>query len=275
MEFLNIKEYVKREKLKMAAERNLLSKDLLNREFLAIVQVGNNPASDAYIKGKRKDAAEINLQTRLYPFETDITEKELLRQIATISKYDSCVGIIVQLPLPKQIDPKRVAMAISPSLDVDGFRRDSLHRPCTPLGIMNYLKACDFNFRGKNALVIGRSNIVGKPMAEMLVEASCTVAIANSATTTETLLGLVSKADLIVCAVGKEHFLNANMRYKPSAVLVDVGINRGIDGKLHGDADPGLPVAHQTPVPGGVGLLTRLQLMENCLDRQPLTLPVE
>jgi methylenetetrahydrofolate dehydrogenase (NADP+)/methenyltetrahydrofolate cyclohydrolase len=172
----------------------------------------------------------------------------------------------VQLPLPKQISENDIRLAINPAKDVDGFHPLSPCDPCTPKGIISYLKSQSFPFRGANAVMIGRSNIVGKPMARLLTKNDCNVTVLHSKTSPEDMRFYVAHADLVVVAVGHQDFLDHSFTYKPTAVVVDVGINRGEDGKLHGDAEPNLPVALQTPVPGGVGLLTRLALIENLLE---------
>ena len=168
------------------------------------------------------------------------------------------------MPLPKHINEETVKLAIAPSKDVDGFHPLSHLDPCTPRGIMNYLNSENVQIQGKNAVVIGRSNIVGKPMAKLLLVANANVTVLHSKTTFEDMHKYIANADIIVIAIGKAGFLDEKFSYKPTAILVDVGINRLEDG-LHGDAIPNLPVGLQTPVPGGVGLLTRLALYQNLL----------
>ena len=169
------------------------------------------------------------------------------------------------MPLPKQISEEKVKLAVSPLKDVDGFHPLSKLAPCTPKGIMNYLHFEKVPLCGKNALVIGRSNIVGRPMAKLLLNESCNVTVVHSKTSQEDLANYIKNADIIVVAIGKAGFLDNRFQYKKSATIVDVGISRDETG-LHGDAIPDLPVQLQTPVPGGVGLLTRLALYENLLD---------
>ena len=173
-------------------------------------------------------------------------------------------GFIVQMPLPKGIDEEKIKLAVSPLKDVDGFHPLSKLNPCTPQGIMDYLHRENIEILGKNAVVIGRSNIVGKPMAHLLLKESANVTVLHSKTKFEDMFNYVKNADIIVVAVGRQHLLDNRFEFKPSAVVIDVGINRDETG-LHGDALPDLPVRLQTPVPGGVGLLTRLALMENLL----------
>ena len=169
------------------------------------------------------------------------------------------------MPLPKQIDEEIIKLAVDPAKDIDGFHPLTKMDPCTPKGIINYLRDENIPLCGKNAVVIGRSNIVGKPMARLLLSENCTVTTVHSRTPKEDMKFYIEHADIIVIAIGKAGFLDRSYNYKPDAVIVDVGINR-IDGKLHGDAERDLPVKLQTPVPGGVGLLTRLTLLTNLMQ---------
>ena len=193
-----------------------------------------------------------------------MSEAELLKEIDKLNHDDSVDGFIVQMPLPKGINEETIKLAVSPAKDVDGFHPLSKLNPCTPQGIMDYLHRENVDILGKNAVVIGRSNIVGKPMAKLLLKESANVTVLHSKTKFEDMHNYIKNADIVVIAIGKQHYLDNRFEYKPSAVIVDVGINRDENG-LHGDAIPGLPVRLQTPVPGGVGLLTRLALMENLL----------
>ena len=257
---MTIKEFVKQRKEELKQEFLSLNTD---KKFV-IVQMNEDDASNAYIKGKLKDAAELNVNAELRKFPLDFSQEELLKEIDKLNKDDSVVGFIVQMPLPKQIDEEAVKLAVAPNKDVDGFHPLSNLNPCTPQGIMNYLDAEHIELLGKNAVVIGRSNIVGKPMAKMLLARSCNVTVLHSKTKFEDMYRYIENADIIVVAVGRPGLLDNKFKYKPTAVLVDVGINRLEDG-LHGDAVRDLPVGLQTPVPGGVGLLTRLALYENLL----------
>ena len=257
---MTIKEYVKAKKLEM---KNLvLSMERLPK--LVIVQINEDEASYAYIRGKLKDAAELGINAELIKLPLETTQEELLKKIDELNHDDSVDGFIVQMPLPKQINEETVKLAISPEKDVDGFHPLSKLDPCTPRGIMNYLNSEKIQIQGKNAVVIGRSNIVGKPMARLLLAANANVTVLHSKTSFEDMSRYIANADIIVIAIGKANFLDNRFNYKESAVIVDVGINRLEDG-LHGDAIRDLPVALQTPVPGGVGLLTRLALYENLL----------
>lgn len=257
-----IKDYVKSRKEELKAQVSKMAK----KPTLVIVQLNEDEASKAYVKGKLKDAAELGIDAKLIKLPVETSEKELLKVIAKLNKNKKVDGFIVQMPLPKQINEETVKLAISPAKDVDGFHPLSALNPCTPQGIMNYLKAEKVEFLGKNAVVIGRSNIVGKPMAKLLLKESCNVTVLHSKTSYEDMKNYLQNADIIVVAVGKMHLITKDYKFKKSAVIVDVGINRDADGKLHGDVEPDLPVALQTPVPGGVGLLTRLALMENLLS---------
>ena len=257
---MTIKEYVKSKKIEM---KNLV----LNMEIkpkLVIVQINEDEASYAYIRGKLKDAEELGINAELIKLPLETTEEELLNKIDELNNDPSIDGFIVQMPLPKHINEENIKLAISPEKDVDGFHPLSSLDPCTPRGIMNYLNSENIALQGKNAVVIGRSNIVGKPMAKLLLKANANVTVLHSKTSFEDMNRYILNADIIVIAIGKANFLDRKFKYKESAVIVDVGINRLEDG-LHGDAERDLPVALQTPVPGGVGLLTRLALYQNLL----------
>lgn len=256
---MEIKEYV-------AARKSALREEIAGfakKPKLAIIQANENPASDAYIRGKVKDALEIGAEPLHLKFPPTISEEDLLAEIRKCNDDPTIDGLIVQLPLPSHISEEKVKFEVSPVKDVDGFHPLTTFDPCTPKGIIDYLTAEDFSFSGANAVVIGRSNIVGKPMAKMLLKKNCNVTVLHSKTSEQDKAFYIGHADIIVIAIGKEAFLDNRFAYKESAAIVDVGINRGEDGKLHGDAAPNLPVRLQTPVPGGVGLLTRLALMEN------------
>lgn len=258
---MNIKEYVAYRKEQLKKEIETLTKV----PHFVIVQVNDDPASNAYIKGKLKDAAEVGINCVLKKYDIDISQDQLIEEIKRINNDATVDGLIVQMPLPKHIDEEQIKLTVSPKKDVDGFHPLSTLDPCTPKGIINYLKHCGTDFVGKNAVVIGRSNIVGKPMARLLLKENCNVTVLHSKTTKEDMHRYIANADIIVVAVGKPYFLNESFTYKQSAVIVDVGINR-VDGKLVGDASPLLPVKLQTPVPGGVGLITRLTLLDNLME---------
>lgn len=230
---------------------------------LAIIQVGDNEASTRYVRNKIKDCEAVGIDAQWYGFEDSMTTEELKWEVeALVPFYD---GIIVQLPLPSQINEKQVLAAIPKEKDVDGFRTDSLFNPATPLGIMNYLTYCGFNFKGANVTVIGRSDIVGKPMARLLLEQDATVTICHSKT--KCLYQHISNADLVVCAVGKAKFLNCYPIHIP---VIDVGINFDAEGKMCGDCY-NIENRDVTPVPGGVGLLTRCALLENVVKAKEVS----
>lgn len=259
---MQIKEYVQ----KCKNELKDLVEGLNRKPKLVIVQVNDDPASNSYVRGKLKDGAEISADVELIKLSETTSQNELLSLIEKLNLDSTVDGLIVQLPLPRQIDEGLVKLAVDPKKDVDGFHPLSSFIPCTPKGIVDYLEDAGFAFKGKNAVVLGRSNIVGKPMAKLLTQKDCNVTVLHSKTSQEDKRFYIAHADLIVVAIGKLGYLDGSFEYKQEAVIVDVGINRGEDGKLHGDAVPNLPVALQTPVPGGVGLLTRLALMENLLE---------
>lgn len=226
---------------------------------LYIIQVGDNKASTRYVRNKVKDAQEIGIYAEVVKFPEDIAQETVettLHQIVETNS-DKPAGIIIQLPLPAHINLKRLINIIPRRMDVDGFKLDTPFFPCTPIGIISYLQACNFNFDGAHVVVIGRSEIVGKPLAQMLTNLNATVTLCHSHT--KNLATHIYHCDLIVCAVGKAKFLNCYPIYVP---VVDVGINFDENGKMCGDCfntDNRLV----TPVPGGVGLLTRCALMEN------------
>ena len=225
---------------------------------LAIVQLGDVPASNRYVKNKIKDCAEVGILVNHYPLRENISEESLISLIKTLNED----GIIVQLPLPGHIDPQVVAAAIPTEKDVDGFQHNSPFIPCTPGGIIWYLDQIKFPVERCNAVVIGRSDIVGKPMAKLLTDRNATVTLCHSRTPQEDLEYYLAHANLVICAVGKAGFLDP--RLAPHALIVDVGINFDENGKLVGDvARVDGCLAHVTPVPGGVGLLTRLALLQN------------
>jgi methylenetetrahydrofolate dehydrogenase (NADP+)/methenyltetrahydrofolate cyclohydrolase len=258
---MEIKEYVLNRKQELKKEVDTLP----IKPHLVIIQVNDDEASNSYIRGKLKDSAEIGVRATLIKLSPSITEEELITIINKQNNDKDVNGLIVQMPLPKQINEQRIKLAVSPNKDVDGFHPLSTLSPCTPKGIITYLKAVGFNFVGKNAVVIGRSNIVGRPMAKLLINESANVTVLHSKTSRSDMDFYIKHADLIVVAVGHKSFLDNSREYRKDAIIVDVGINR-IDGKLYGDAEANLPVKLQTPVPGGVGLLTRITLIENLLE---------
>ena len=242
---------------------------------LAVVLVGDNPASQVYVRNKVKACADAGLHSVLERYEADMTEAALLARIDALNKDPSIHGILVQLPVPKHIDANKVIEAIAPEKDVDGFHIASAGAlmvgqpgflPCTPYGCMKMLESINYDLRGKHAVVIGRSNIVGKPMAMLLLQKNATVTICHSGT--KDLKAMTLQADVIVAAVGKTNVLTADM-VKPGAVVIDVGMNRNDQGKLCGDVDyEGVRAVAGaiTPVPGGVGPMTITMLLVNTLE---------
>jgi methylenetetrahydrofolate dehydrogenase (NADP+)/methenyltetrahydrofolate cyclohydrolase len=242
---------------------------------LAVILVGENQASQVYVRNKVKACQESGLHSLLEKYSEDMSEKALLERIESLNQDPSIHGILVQLPLPQHIDAQRVIEAISPNKDVDGFHIASAGAlmtgmpgfwPCTPYGCMKMLESIAYDLKGKHAVVIGRSNIVGKPMAMMLLQKNATVTICHSAT--PDLKAMTLQADVIVAAVGKRNVLTADM-VKPGAVVLDVGMNRNDEGKLCGDVDfEGVEkvASYITPVPGGVGPMTITMLLVNTLE---------
>ena len=259
---ITIKEYV-------ALKKEELAKKILqmnNKPVIKIIQVNDDYASNSYIKGKIKDVNEIGAKAILEKLPIDISEQELLKEIRKTNEDPNVNGFIVQLPLPKHISEEKVKLAIDPKKDLDGFNVLSKFKSATPNGILTFLEDNHYEFEGKNALVIGRSNIVGKPMAKLLLDKNMTVTIAHSKTPNNELRNFVKNSDLIIVAVGKANFIDCSYEFKKSAFLFDVGINRDKDNKLTGDCAKDLPVSFQSPVPRGVGLLTRLALLLNLME---------
>lgn len=242
---------------------------------LAVILVGENPASQVYVRNKVKGCQDCGFHSVLEQYDATLSEAELLARIDALNNDPAIHGILVQLPVPKHIDATKVIEAISPLKDVDGFHICSAGAlmtgmpgfwPCTPYGCMKMLESIGYDLRSKHAVVIGRSNIVGKPMALMLLQQNATVTICHSATAD--LKALTLQADVIVAAVGKRNVLTADM-VKPGAVVLDVGMNRNDEGKLCGDVDfEGVRhvAGYITPVPGGVGPMTITMLLVNTLQ---------
>lgn len=241
---------------------------------LAVIIVGNDPASKVYVNNKKKACAELGMYSEEHTLPEDVTEEELLALVQSLNHRSDINGILCQLPLPPHLDEKKVIYAISPAKDVDAFHPSNVGKimigdydflPCTPAGVMEMLHASGVEVAGKQCVVIGRSNIVGKPMAMLMLHENATVTICHSKTVD--LAGLCRTADILIAAVGRARFVTADM-VKPGAVVIDVGMNRPDGGKLCGDVDFEAvePVASAiTPVPGGVGPMTISMLMENTL----------
>ena len=241
---------------------------------LAVVLVGENPASQIYVRGKARDCEECGIRCMDFRLPAQTTESELLTLIAELNGRADVDGILVQLPLPEGIRERRVLEAIAPEKDADAFHPENVGRlaqgqawylPCTPAGVMELLRAAGVDPAGRRAVIVGRSNIVGKPMALLLLQADATVTVCHSRT--PDLADECRRADILISAVGRRGLITADM-IKPGAAVVDVAMNRDEDGKLCGDVDFAAAcavAAHITPVPGGVGPMTRAMLMENTL----------
>ena len=241
---------------------------------LAVVLVGENPASQIYVRGKARDCEECGIRCMDFRLPAQTTESELLTLIAELNGRADVDGILVQLPLPEGIRERRVLEAIAPEKDVDAFHPENVGRlvqgqarylPCTPAGVMELLRAAGVDPAGRRAVIVGRSNIVGKPMALLLLQADATVTVCHSRT--PDLADECRRVDILISAVGRRGLITADM-IKPGAAVVDVAMNRDEDGKLCGDVDFAAAcavAAHITPVPGGVGPMTRAMLMENTL----------
>jgi len=247
---------------------------------IAIIQVGDEPASTTYIKNKIKASKRCGIKSVLMKLKPDVTKKEVLKLIKSLNTDDDFDGIIVQLPLPKHLNPQQIIHTISPDKDIDGFHPHNFgkmslgietFRPATPYGITKLLQHYNIETRGKHCVVIGRSNIVGKPISIMLGNdfsiGNCTVTSTHIETPRELLISQCKLADIIIVAVGQENFLTEDM-VKPGAIVIDVGINRNSEGKIVGDVDfenVSKKCSWITPVPGGIGPMTIAALMINTL----------
>lgn len=242
---------------------------------MAVIQVGNDPASSVYVGNKKKACEYIGIRSESYELPEDTTQDELLALIDRLNKDDAIHGILVQLPVPKHIDEDTIIKAISPKKDVDGFHPESVGAlsigqrgfvSCTPAGVIQLLKRSGIEIEGKECVVIGRSNIVGKPMAQLLLRENGTVTIAHSRT--RNLKEVCKRADILVVAIGRPKMIDASY-VKDGAVVIDVGIHRNENNKLCGDVDfesVEKTASAITPVPGGVGPMTIAMLMNNCVE---------
>jgi len=263
-----------------AALREKIKKEVLslpNPPGLAVILVGEDPASSSYVRMKEKDCAEVGIQSFPKHLPADTSEKELIKIIKQLNKNEHVNGILAQLPLPEHINEKKIIANILPEKDVDGLHALNAGKlflgetngliPCTPKGVIEMIKTTGVALAGKRAVVIGRSNIVGKPVAILLLNEHCTVTICHSRT--KDLGKVISEADIVVAAIGRPRMITGEM-IKAGAIVIDVGINR-VDGKLIGDVDFETAVQKAsfiTPVPGGVGPMTRALLLENTLLAQ-------
>jgi methylenetetrahydrofolate dehydrogenase (NADP+)/methenyltetrahydrofolate cyclohydrolase len=242
---------------------------------LAVILVGDDPASHVYVRNKVKACTDAGMHSVLEKYDADLSESALLARIDALNRDPSIHGILVQMPLPKHIDPQKVIESISPRKDVDGYSVLSAgelltglpgFRPCTPYGCLKLIESTGVDIRGKHAVVIGRSNTVGKPMALLLLQANATVTICHSGT--PDLAYHTRQADIVVAAVGRRNTVTADM-VKPGAIVIDVGINRDDEGKLCGDVDfasVNKVAGYLTPVPGGVGPMTITMLLVNTIE---------
>ena len=271
---LDGKETAKQLKLEIKQEVEQLKEKYGKTPKIAIVLVGNNSASEIYVRNKIKAASFVGMDHELVKFDESISMEELLNEVERLNNDSSVSGIIVQLPLPKHLDEHAVINHINNEKDADGFGLENkgklfsgldCFKPATPLGIMYLFERYNIDIEGKSAVVVGRSNIVGKPMALMLLEKNATVTIAHSRT--KNLQEVTKNADILVVAIGKAKFITEDM-VKDGAVVIDVGINR-VDGVLYGDVDFENVVnkaSYITPVPGGVGPLTIAMLLKNTVE---------
>lgn len=266
---------------KSIAERVQLLKAEGVTPGLAVILVGNNPASQTYVRNKQKSCEAIGIFSELIQLPEEVTEEELLVQIRSLNNRNDIHGILVQLPLPKHIDEDKVIATISPDKDVDGFSPVSVGKmmlgqetylPCTPFGVMKLLEYSGIDIAGKHAVVVGRSHIVGKPMGQLLLQKDATVTYTHSKT--PDLPSITKQADILIAAVGRANFITKE-HVKPGAVVIDVGINRDENNKLTGDVDfnavDGI-ASHITPVPGGVGPMTITMLLFNTVQSAENTL---
>ena len=263
----SVREEIKREVEELKDKKSIVP-------GLAVILVGDDPASAVYVRNKHKGCLETGIRSYQIELPTDTSEEELLSKIDELNADSDVHGILVQLPLPKHISEQKVIDRISPKKDVDAFHPQNVGKimlgtyeflPCTPAGVMELLKYYNVSIEGKECVVLGRSNIVGKPMAHLLLAKNGTVTVCHSRT--KNLGDVTRRADILVVAIGKAKFVGADM-IKPGAVVIDVGINRGEDGKLCGDVDFDAvsDVASMiTPVPGGVGPMTITMLLKNTL----------
>ncbi|ADU29977.1 bifunctional methylenetetrahydrofolate dehydrogenase/methenyltetrahydrofolate cyclohydrolase FolD [Evansella cellulosilytica] len=265
------KELAKEKRIEMKKEvETLKEKGIV--PGLAVILIGTDPASQSYVRSKQKSCKEIGIHSELDELPETTTEQQLLHKINELNKAEHIHGILVQLPLPKHISEKAIIEAIDPKKDVDGFHPINIGRmmtgqeaflPCTPYGIVEMIKSKDISIEGKHVVVVGRSNIVGKPVGQLLLNENATVTYCHSRT--KNMKEYTRKADILIVAVGKAHFLNEEF-VKDGAVVIDVGVNRTEEGKLVGDVDfDGAKevASYITPVPGGVGPMTITMLLHN------------
>ena len=267
---------------KVKAQIREKASKLRRQPGLAVILVGDNPASQVYVRNKERDCAQCGIMCYDYHLPQDASQEDVLDLVEKMNNYGAVDGILVQLPLPEQIDERVVLEAIAPDKDVDAFHPENVgrimqgqayYKPCTPAGVMEILHEYGIDPAGKHCVVVGRSNIVGKPMAMLLLHENATVTICHSKT--PDLKGQCRQADILVSAVGKTGLITADM-VKPGAVVIDVAMNRNEAGKLCGDVDfaaVSQVASYITPVPGGVGPMTRAMLMENTYKAAKCRIP--
>ena len=266
------KELAKKVRLELKDEVEKLKKDENIHPKLAVIMVGSDPASQIYVRNKSKACDEIGIEFEEFLLDENTTQKELLDLIDKLNENEKVNGILLQSPIPKNLDINEAFRRISPEKDVDGFNPVNVGKltlgqkgfiSCTPFGVIKMLEEYNIDIEGKNAVVLGRSNIVGKPMSQCLLNKNATVTICHSKT--KNINDITKNADIIVAAIGKKEFVKGDM-VKEGVVVIDVGINRGEDGKLKGDVDfdeVSKKASYITPVPGGVGPMTIAMLMTN------------
>lgn len=270
---ISCKEYTQIRKKELKEKISTFSR----KPCLCVIQIGDDTASNSYIKGKKRDCEEIGIEFEHEHFRDyeDFSQEDIINVIKILNECKTIDGIIIQLPIPDKYDVEELQKYISPEKDVDGFRRDSCFDSCTPKGIIDWLDYNDYDFRGKDVTVVGRSKIVGKPLVNMLIDRGATVTCCNSKT--KNLATKTRMANLVVSAIGKPKYFDTSY-FASGTIIVDVGINRDENGKLCGDVDKeqidnacllgevkGKDLIYVTPSPGGVGLLTRLSLLENTI----------
>ena len=267
---------------KVKAQIREKASKLRRQPGLAVILVGDNPASQVYVRHKERDCAQCGIMCYDYHLPQDASQEDVLELVEKMNNYGAVDGILVQLPLPEQIDERVVLEAIAPDKDVDAFHPENMgrimqgqayYKPCTPAGVMEILHEYGIDPAGKHCVVVGRSNIVGKPMAMLLLHENATVTICHSKT--PDLKAQCRQADILVSAVGKTGLITADM-VKPGAVVIDVAMNRNEAGKLCGDVDfaaVSQVASYITPVPGGVGPMTRAMLMENTYKAAKCRIP--
>lgn len=272
-------------KMREMEVNNIKENEDLNNCKVAFIQVGNNQASNVYVRNKIKLCEEVGIQVLHITFEDCISEDRLLERIEELNVDDSIHGIMVQLPLPQHINENSVINAINPNKDLDGFTHINKGKlmsddkntiiPCTPSGIIDILDSIDFKYKGANVVIVGRSNIVGKPLAQLLVNKGCTVTVCNSSTEKLYLGSLIASSDLFISSIGQPNYFNVDFfrelkigtLYLRDVVAIDVGINRDENGKLCGDISRDLYDSFKciTPVPNGVGVMTVLNVIKNII----------